>query len=66
VHFAHLHHPLFGDELYGGEMGPIGRQALHAQCLRFTHPITGETLEIEAPLPDDFAGLLAKLERSQT
>jgi 23S rRNA pseudouridine1911/1915/1917 synthase len=66
VHFAHLQHPLLGDDLYGGDTSQIGRQALHAQSLRFTHPITQEQLEIEAPLPDDFAGLVAKLERSQT
>ncbi|MGZ6506475.1 MAG: RluA family pseudouridine synthase, partial [Tumebacillaceae bacterium] len=48
VHFAHLRHPLFGDDLYGGDLSLIGRQALHARSLRFTHPITQEPLEIEA------------------
>ncbi|MGZ4032257.1 MAG: RluA family pseudouridine synthase, partial [Tumebacillaceae bacterium] len=66
VHFAHLRHPLLGDDLYGGDLSLIGRQALHARSLRFTHPITQEPLEIEAPLPDDFAELLEKLTRSQT
>ena len=39
------------------------RQALHAAVLGFVHPITGENLRFEAPLPDDMAGLLAALRR---
>jgi 23S rRNA pseudouridine1911/1915/1917 synthase len=63
VHLAWLGHPLLGDELYFGPKERIGRQALHARYLRFAHPITGEDLEIEAPYPDDFAELLALLDR---
>jgi 23S rRNA pseudouridine1911/1915/1917 synthase len=37
------------------------RQALHAAILGFVHPITGEELRFEAPIPDDMAGLLAAL-----
>jgi len=33
---------------------PIHRLALHAYCLRFVHPVTGESMVIEAPYPDDF------------
>ncbi|PWK15806.1 RluA family pseudouridine synthase [Tumebacillus permanentifrigoris] len=61
VHFAHLGHPLVGDELYGGRTDWLDRQALHAKYLRFTHPITQEELEIEAPEPNDFADLLRKV-----
>ncbi|KEO81184.1 hypothetical protein EL26_22270 [Tumebacillus flagellatus] len=61
VHFAHLGHPLLGDELYGGPTNWMHRQALHAKFLRFTHPITGEDLEIEAPEPPDFSDLLRKV-----
>jgi len=61
VHFAHLGHPILGDELYGGRTDLIQRQALHAKFLRFLHPITGEALEIEAPEPEDFADLLRKV-----
>ncbi|MCX7571360.1 RluA family pseudouridine synthase [Tumebacillus sp. DT12] len=61
VHFAHLGHPLVGDELYGGSTVQFGRQALHAALLRFPHPLTGELLEIEAPMPDDLADLLQRL-----
>lgn len=64
VHFAHLGHPLLGDELYGGSLDLIERQALHAKFLRFQHPVTLETLEIEAPLPDDLADLLERLHTS--
>src|SRR5712692_3021148 len=39
------------------------RQALHARLLGFTHPVTGETLTFESPLPADMAGLLNNLER---
>ena len=39
------------------------RQALHARLLGFTHPVTGETLTFESPLPADMVGLLNNLER---
>ena len=54
VHMSHIGHPVLGDHLYGGEnVNLIERQALHASRLSFTHPITKEPLEFEAPLPDD-------------
>jgi len=62
VHMAHFGHPLVGDSLYAGPMNMgIERQALHAFRLRFEHPITGEPLLFEAPLPDDMVNLLAGL-----
>jgi 23S rRNA pseudouridine1911/1915/1917 synthase len=62
VHMAHAGHPLIGDRVYGRRGGPsFGRQALHAARLGFTHPITGEALAFEAPLPADMEGLLAWL-----
>ena len=42
----------------------IRRQALHAKKLEFAHPVNGETIALESDLPDDFAGLLTKLDRS--
>ncbi|EME75870.1 Ribosomal large subunit pseudouridine synthase D [Bacillus paralicheniformis] len=54
VHLAHLGHPLSGDELYGGSTGLLQRQALHAAEISVTHPISGERLTVNAPLPDDF------------
>ena len=54
VHMSHIGHPVAGDTLYGGD-DPlvIGRQALHAAKLTLIHPITKESVEFEAPLPDD-------------
>jgi len=56
VHAAHLGHPLLGDHLYGDGL-PVGtyeRFALHARRTRFPHPVTGEPMEITAPLPSAF------------
>ena len=39
----------------------LERQALHARRLRFVHPETSQTMDIEAPLPEDMAGVLAAL-----
>jgi 23S rRNA pseudouridine1911/1915/1917 synthase len=62
VHMAHFGHPLVGDSLYAGPMTlGIDRQALHAFRLSFAHPITGEALKFEAPLPQDMVNLLAGL-----
>jgi 23S rRNA pseudouridine1911/1915/1917 synthase len=44
----------------------IDRQALHAHTLRFQHPLTGEALELVAPLPEDFSRALAALRRGGT
>jgi len=75
VHLAHLKHPLVGDPVYGSRLArPQGsgealisalrafkRQALHAAVLAFDHPVSGDRLSFEAPLPADFASLLAVL-----
>lgn len=58
VHFAHLGHPLLGDELYGGDLSKLSHQALHARRISFTHPILKIDLKIEAPLPADLQDLL--------
>ena len=39
----------------------LNRQALHAQTLGFRHPITGEPVHAEAPIPEDLAALLTDL-----
>jgi len=61
VHFAHVGHPVVGDATYaaGRDDFGLGRQALHAYRLQFRHPRTGEALAFEAPLPADFAQVLA-------
>ncbi|HWL52895.1 MAG TPA: RluA family pseudouridine synthase [Chthoniobacteraceae bacterium] len=53
VHLKHLGHPLLGDTVYG-RREHYPRQMLHAWKLGFTHPRSGERLQFEAPLPDDF------------
>ena len=59
VHMAYLGCPLVGDWLYGEEEPEvIARPALHACRLELVHPVTGELLELEAPLPEDMAALL--------
>ena len=56
VHMAHIGHPIFGDPRYGGlERLPEGvprKLHLHARRISFPHPVTGETLDISAALPD--------------
>jgi 23S rRNA pseudouridine1911/1915/1917 synthase len=61
AHLAHAGMPILGDPLYGdaGERAP--RLMLHARRLALPHPLTGEPLVIESPLPEDFVLLLARL-----
>jgi 23S rRNA pseudouridine1911/1915/1917 synthase len=60
VHLAHLGHPLVADELYGGRPAAgLARQALHAFQLGFDHPVTGDRIELQAPLPPDLAAAVA-------
>ena len=61
VHFAHIGHPLCGDELYGGSLEHLDRQALHRSKMVFEHPINGTMLEFESPLPEDMKKLAVKI-----
>ena len=75
VHLAHAGFPVVGDPAYGRRRGltagarpelaqalaAFRRQALHAQRLRLEHPLDGRALSFEAPVPSDFAALLALL-----
>jgi 23S rRNA pseudouridine1911/1915/1917 synthase len=68
VHAADQGWPLLGDPLYGRTPRPLaavaqalGRQALHAAVLEFDHPVTGERLRFESPLPDDLTAALVRL-----
>lgn len=74
VHLAHAGFPVIGDPVYGVTGAPAGlsdaqraawlgfrRQALHAADLAFPHPDTGETVEVDAPLPEDFVALIDAL-----
>jgi len=58
VHMKHLGYPLIGDFIYNPDKTYINRQALHSYRLTFTHPITGESMEFTAPLPDDMNCLI--------
>ena len=76
VHMAHIGYPLVGDSTYAARtrltkgIGPdlretllnFKRQALHARKLGLMHPVSGEFMEWEVDLPDDFVDLLAALE----
>lgn len=76
VHMAHAGHGLVGDQTYGGRrklnhkalsesareaVDHFPRQALHAAVLGFVHPVSGEEIRFEAPLPDDMQQLLDHL-----
>ena len=63
VHMAAIGHPLFGDALYGSPDDMLSRPALHSAYLSLRHPVTGETLELTAPLPDDLEKKMAALRR---
>ena len=66
VHLRAIGHPILGDRAYGG-MGDdakrlgLTRPFLHSWQLKFTHPLTGELIELEEPLPDDLAAALVAL-----
>ncbi len=66
VHFAHIGHPITGDDLYGTPSPYITRHALHAHRLSFPHPTDGRRITVTAPPPSDFSELLRilKLEGS--
>ncbi|MCB1503804.1 MAG: RNA pseudouridine synthase [Hyphomicrobiaceae bacterium] len=76
VHMAHIGHPLLGDNVYGAgfkssvrKLSPqaeqalshLGRQALHAAELGFEHPLSGEAMHFESPLPPDLQRLIDAL-----
>ncbi|GBE57938.1 ribosomal large subunit pseudouridine synthase D [bacterium BMS3Abin01] len=65
VHLEAIGHPVAGDTTYSrrrDRLG-IGRQFLHATRLTFSHPQTGETIEVQSPLPDDLQSVLDRLEQ---
>ena len=59
VHLSHIGCPICGDYLYGGELPELkDRFALHSTYLRCTQPVTGETVEVDEPLPEELERLL--------
>jgi 23S rRNA pseudouridine1911/1915/1917 synthase len=65
VHFAQAGHSLVGDPVYGRARAALpvafARQALHAWRLALVHPASGEAMQFEAPLPEDFRELIEAL-----
>ena len=64
VHMQSIGHPLLGDAIYAPNVKlpvRIPRLMLHAYSLAFTHPATGERMEITAPLPEAFTSTVEKL-----
>lgn len=61
VHFRHIGHTLFGDELYGGNHDLIDRQALHCTRMVFKLARPSEEIELHADMPDDMLALIEKL-----
>ena len=60
VHMAEIEHPVIGDMVYSNGKNEFGieGQMLHAKSLDFKHPITGEKMHLEAPLPKYFEEVL--------
>jgi len=75
VHLAAIGHPVVGDKLYGSAKAlrtiastrlrrvvqAFSRHALHAEVIRFVHPLSGAVVEVRAPLPADLVSLLSAL-----
>lgn len=63
VHAKYLGHPVVGDPVYGikKQKFNLNGQLLHAFRLAFVHPVTGEDMQFEAPLPQYFTAVLNKL-----
>ena len=75
VHMAHLRHPVFGDQVYGGRLRLPGgaseelkqvlrgfrRQALHAKRLQLEHPVSGRPMRFECAIPADMRAVIDAL-----
>lgn len=61
VHLAAIGHPLLGDDLYGGSIAQIARQALHSFYVSFKHPLTSEQISLEVPWPQDISTVAVDL-----
>lgn len=61
VHMKYIGHPLLGDFLYNPENRDMSRQALHAGRLSFLHPITGNAMEFEVPIPEDMSKCISDM-----
>ncbi len=68
VHLSDINHPILGDKIYGGNRKRFNLpgQVLHAKILGFLHPIKGEYMEFESPLPEDFSRILRIIENTNS
>ncbi len=57
VHMADIGFPIAGDRKYGNGIDPLRRLCLHAHRLYFTHPVTGQDMQFETPVPREFLKL---------
>lgn len=67
VHMSYIGHPVVGDSVYSNGKNEFGveGQMLHAKHLEFKHPITGEALKLDAPIPEYFQNVLGKLKNRE-
>ncbi len=63
THLSEAGHPVLGDRMYGSEVNPIGRLALHAKLLGFDHPVTRKHMVFTAPVPKAFRGVFTQRTR---
>ncbi len=65
VHLSEIGYPVIGDTVYsnGKNEWNIEGQCLHAKSLSFTHPISGQKMKIEAPLPEYLANLIRQIRK---
>ena len=61
VHFASIGMPLVGDGMYGTDEMKLGHQLLHCAKVSFVHPVTGERMTLEAPMPEDMRKIVETL-----
>lgn len=57
-HFSYIGHPLCGDDMYGGLLEKINRQALHCKRISFIHPVYNREINIDSDLPQDMKRIL--------
>ncbi len=64
-HMSSIGHPLLGDDLYGGFLDLIDRQALHCESICFEHPFSHELIKVVAPQPSDISKLIRIITKPQ-
>lgn len=65
LHMSHIGHPVAGDGKYGAQSDPCERLCLHAQQIKFEHPITGEIMEFTSEIPQEFTRIFKNAKKSQ-